>query len=70
MDAFELAIDEAIDFNTQRPKLLKERADFMAYMFSDIRNALQVQHQDCDMIRSIRAASNLISAIDFSGATF
>jgi hypothetical protein len=66
MDAFELAIDEAIDFNTQRPKLLKERADFMAYMFSDIRNALQVQHQGCEAYSIIRPRTGGdLDAVDF-----
>ncbi len=33
-----LYLFEAIDFNSHKPKLLKERAGFMAYMFSDIRH--------------------------------
>jgi hypothetical protein len=33
-----LYVFEAIDFNSHKPKLLKERAGFMAYMFSDIRH--------------------------------
>lgn len=35
-----LSLIEAIDFNSQKPKLLKERAGFMAYMFTDIRQEL------------------------------
>jgi hypothetical protein len=38
---------EAIDFNAQKPKLLKERAGFMAYMFTDSRNALTSRKQGC-----------------------
>jgi hypothetical protein len=34
-----LYIFEPIDFNSHKPKLLKERAGFMAYMFTDIRQA-------------------------------
>lgn len=34
-----LYLFEAIDFNSHKPKLLKERAGFMAYMFADIRLA-------------------------------
>lgn len=33
-----LYLFEAIDFNSHKPKLLKERAGFMAYMFADIRH--------------------------------
>jgi hypothetical protein len=35
-----LYLYEAIDFNAKKPKLLRERAGFMAYMFTDIRQAL------------------------------
>jgi hypothetical protein len=34
-----LYVFEPIDFNSQKPKLLRERAGFMAYMFTDIRQA-------------------------------
>jgi hypothetical protein len=35
-----LYLFETIDFNAKKPKLLRERAGFMAYMFSDIRLAM------------------------------
>jgi hypothetical protein len=49
-----LYLFEAIDFNSQRPKLLKERAGFMAYMYTDIRNALGERHQGCEAYSIVR----------------
>lgn len=62
-----LYLFEAIDFNTQKPKLLKERAGFMAYMFTDIRNALQAQHQECEAYSIIRPRTQGdADAVDFA----
>jgi len=45
-----LYLFETIDFNSHKPKLLKERAGFVAYMFSDIRGT----HRDLGAYSIIR----------------
>ncbi|MCP1851218.1 MULTISPECIES: hypothetical protein [unclassified Bradyrhizobium] len=65
-----LYLFEAIDFNTQRPKLLRERAGFMAYMFSDIRHALIARGsgpQPCEAYSIIRPrTAGDAEAVDFA----
>lgn len=52
-----LYLFEPIDFNAQKPKLLKERAGFMAYMYTDIRNAAQAHAQGCQAYSIVRPRS-------------
>jgi hypothetical protein len=53
-----LYLFEPIDFNAQKPKLLKERAGFMAYMYTDIRNAVCAHHhQACEAYSIVRPRS-------------
>jgi hypothetical protein len=49
-----LSVFEAIDFTAKKPKLLRERAGFMAYMFSDIR---QLLHEGVQAYSIVRPAS-------------
>jgi hypothetical protein len=52
-----LYLFEPIDFNAQKPKLLKERAGFMAYMYTDIRGAALAHHQGCQAYSIVRPRS-------------
>jgi hypothetical protein len=61
-----LYLFEAIDFNAKKPKLLRERAGFMAYMFSDIRLALK---SDMEAFSIVRPPSDGVEgdAIEYAG---
>lgn len=62
-----LYLYEAIDFNAKRPKLLRERAGFMAYMFTDIRQALGDTVDAYSLIRP-SVESNTGEAVEFANS--
>jgi hypothetical protein len=59
-----LYVFEAIDFNSQKPKLLQERAGFMAYMYSDIRHLCSTNFEAYSIVRPKEGDEN--DAIEYA----
>lgn len=60
-----LYLFEAIDFNAKKPKLLRERAGFMAYMFTDIRQATLTGMEAYSIVRPA-SESEAGEAVDYA----
>ena len=61
-----LYVFEPIDFNAKKPKLLRERAGFMAYMFMDIRQNLHDDMEAYSIVRPFTVGNETTEAIEYA----